>query len=56
MITDVTIPAGTKMQVSVANNILKGANGGGGGVQFQIGSIPDPDKFAKWFSNVRPLK
>lgn len=57
MITDVTIPSGAKMQVSVANNILKEADSGGGGVQFQIRSIPDsPIQFTKWFSNARPLK
>ncbi|WP_322629316.1 hypothetical protein [Halothiobacillus sp.] len=57
MITDVTIPSGAKMQVSVANNILKGADSGGGGVQYQIKSIPNnPIQFSKWFSNAGPLE
>jgi hypothetical protein len=55
MITEVTIPAGTKMQVSVANNILKGTNGGGGGVQFQL-QIPTRDLPPEWFTNPRQLK
>ena len=36
MIVDVTIPAGQNIQASVANAIFKGAENGGGGVQFQI--------------------
>ena len=64
MITDVTVPAGTRLQVSAANGIspnstglMTGGNAGGGGVQFQIQSIPsNPAEFSKWFGNARTLK
>lgn len=57
MMTDVAVPRGIKMQGSVANNILLGTNGGGGGVQFQIQSVPnDPIAFSQWFGNARALK
>ena len=66
MVTDVTIPAGTKLKVSTANSIspnaskgsLTGDNIGGGGVQFQISrqaSTADADLFKTWFTNPRPL-
>ena len=63
MIGDVTIPAGTKFNVSAANGIspnadkgiLTGDNVGGGGVQFQI-QIPSRNLDPAWFSNARPLK
>ena len=54
MRTDVTIPAGNKMQASVANNILLGTNGGGGGVQFQI-QMPVRDIPPNWFTNERAI-
>lgn len=54
---EVTIPAGTKLQASVANGILRGDNPGGGGVQFYIPAPPkDPADFGSWFSPTRPLK
>jgi filamentous hemagglutinin len=67
MVTDVTIPAGTKLNVSAANSIspnaskgvLTGDNVGGGGVQFQIprqALTADTDTFKMWFTNPRPLK
>ncbi|MFN4235767.1 MAG: hypothetical protein ACK4FZ_00770 [Vogesella sp.] len=65
MIGDVTLPAGTRMNVSVAGGISPGAakgvvtgdNGGGGGVQFQITTRPlSRDEFANWFGNARVLK
>ena len=64
MVSDVSLPVGTKLQASVANGIspkagegiLTGDNGGGGGVQFQIRNAPgDPAQFRQWFSNARPL-
>lgn len=63
MVTDVTVPAGTKLQVSSANGIspngakglLTGDNAGGGGVQFQIRIPKDEPVPANWFSNARPL-
>ena len=62
MICDVTIPAGTRLNASVANGISPGAgrgiftgdNVGGGGVQFQI-QIPTKNLNPSWFSNGRPL-
>ena len=51
MQTDVTIPSGINLQASVASNILKGANGGGGGVQFQVQATFD----RSWFTNARKL-
>lgn len=65
MVGDVSIPAGTKLNVSAANGIspnaskgiFTGDNVGGGGVQFQIQTRPaNPSNFARWFSNPRPLK
>lgn len=65
MIGDVTIPAGTRLNVSAANGIspnaskgvYTGDNVGGGGVQFQIIGRPmDPMEFSSWFSNPRGLK
>ena len=53
-IGDVAIPAGTKLQASVANGILRGDNPGGGGMQFYI-PIPQRDLPPEWFKNVRPL-
>jgi len=57
-VTDVTVPSGTRIQASVANNILLGKNaGGGGGVQFQILNVPEsPAEFSQWFSNARKLR
>ncbi len=62
MITDVTVPAGTKMQVSTANGIspnttglMTGGNAGGGGVQFQINLLKREDLSPSWFTNPRPL-
>jgi filamentous hemagglutinin len=60
-ITDVQLPPGTKLEVSMAGAISPGAsrgvftgdNGGGGGVQFQIkhaGKLP-----SDWFFNERRL-
>ncbi|WP_428023614.1 hemagglutinin repeat-containing protein [Arcobacter sp.] len=56
MITDVTVPAGNKMQASIANNIFEGEVNGGGGVQFEI-KLPNNVKPPKtWFpSPPRPL-
>lgn len=64
MIGDVTLPAGTKMNVSVAGGISPGAAKGvvtgdncGGGVQFQITTrLLSRDEFANWFGNARVLK
>jgi hypothetical protein len=65
MVTDVTVPAGVRLNVSVANgispnvgkNILTGDNFGGGGVQFEILTRPPTSKeFATWFNSPRPLK
>ncbi|MDR2154138.1 MAG: hypothetical protein LBE78_03805 [Burkholderiaceae bacterium] len=62
-ITDVTLPAGIRLDASVANGISPGAakgvftgdNGGGGGVQFQI-QMPDSQRVPNdWFSNSRAL-
>lgn len=64
MVTDVTIPAGTRLDVSAANSISPNAiktgtrtgdNGGGGGVQFQIKSDFSKEDFPKLFTNPRPL-
>ncbi|WP_144372139.1 hemagglutinin repeat-containing protein [Vogesella urethralis] len=62
MIGDVTLPAGTKMNVSVAGGISPGAakgvvtgdNGGGGGVQFQI-ITPDRKLNQQWFNGARNI-
>ena len=54
-IGDVTIPAGTKLQASVANGILRGDNPGGGGVQFYIPEPPADRVFGTWFTNLRAL-
>jgi filamentous hemagglutinin len=54
MVTNVTLPAGTDLRASVANNILLGKNGGGGGVQFEI-VLPKEKINANWFNTPRPL-
>lgn len=54
-IGEVTIPAGTKLQASVANGILRGDNPGGGGVQFYIPEPPADKVFGTWFTNLRTL-
>lgn len=62
MIGDVTLPVGTKMNVSVAGGISPGAakgvvtgdNGGGGGVQFQI-VTPDRKLNQQWFNGARNI-
>ena len=53
-IGEVNIPAGTKLQASVANGILLGSNPGGGGVQFYIPMSKD-DLPKTWFGAARPL-
>jgi len=56
MVSTVTVPAGTTMQASIANNILLGTNGGGGGVQFQI-QMPSGQTIPNtWFTNPQVLK
>ena len=55
-IGNVTIPAGAKLQASVANGIMLGNNPGGGGVQFFIPQPPTPSVFSTWFTNLRPIK
>ena len=56
MIVDVNIPAGQNIQASIASAIFKGAENGGGGVQFQI-MLPKGGKLKDtWFSNPRSLK
>lgn len=62
MRTDVTVPAGQQLRVSVANDIqIKqgiGGNGGGGGVQFEVlnsAGMPEAE-FKSWFSNPRAIK
>ena len=56
MMTDVLVPTGTKIQASVANNILHGTHDGGGGVQFQI-QVPNGFKInPDWFSKARALQ
>ena len=62
MITDVNIPAGTTLEISIANpaspksnvGIYTGSNGGGGGVQYQIKTDAPLD--LDWFKNERALK
>lgn len=54
-IVDVTLPSGIKMQASVANGILEGAKGGGGGVQFEI-QMPTRSLDQAWFGTARTLK
>ena len=63
-ITDVQLPPGVKLEASVAGaispnasrGVFTGDNGGGGGVQFQIRSIPDERSlFESWFVNPREL-
>lgn len=60
MRTDVAVPAGQQLRVSVANDIqIKqgiGGNGGGGGVQFEVLNPPKPDEFASWSNNPSSLK
>ena len=55
-IGNVRIPAGTQLQASVANGILRGNTAGGGGVQFYIPNRPVDEVFGTWFTNVRPLR
>jgi len=44
------------MQASIANNILKGKESGGGGVQFEI-KMPEGEKVDNtWFTNPKSLK
>lgn len=50
----VTIPAGTKLQASVANGIMLGENPGGGGVQFYI-PISRDNLPKSWFGQIRML-
>ena len=61
--TDVLVPAGSSLRVTVANDISifpgksLGGNGGGGGVQFEVLNPPkDLDDFKKWFANPRLIK
>jgi filamentous hemagglutinin len=62
-ITDVQLPPGTKLEVSMAGAISPGAsrgvftgdNGGGGGVQFQI-KVTREEMSPFWFVNERPWK
>jgi filamentous hemagglutinin len=57
MITNVSVPAGTKIEVSVANNIFLGADKGGGGLQFRVVNRPTkPGEFNSWFTNPKDLK
>jgi filamentous hemagglutinin family protein len=60
-ITDVTVPAGQILRVTVASDVQIRAgiagNGGGGGVQFEVMSAPkDPDIYRQWLTNSRALK
>jgi hypothetical protein len=54
MITDVKLPAGVRIDASVANNVLLGTRDGGGGVQFQIKLLKE-DLPPTWFTNERAL-
>ena len=60
--TDVLVPAGFSLRITVANDIsifqgksLAG-NGGGGGVQFEVLNPPDALDFKNWFHNSREIK
>lgn len=62
-VTEVRVPAGHQLRVTMANDInifpdrSIGGNGGGGGVQFELLSKPkDPDEINRWFFNERRLK
>ena len=62
-ITDVVLPKGVTLEVSIAGGVSPGAskgiytgdNGGGGGVQFQIKLHPT-ELDSSWFINERMLK
>lgn len=59
MRTDVTVPAGQQLRVTVANGIQikQGIGGnGGGGVQFEVLNWPKGPAYDSWFNNPRPLK
>jgi filamentous hemagglutinin len=60
--TDVLVPAGFSLRITVANDIsifqgksLAG-NGGGGGVQFEVLNPPKGPAFNDWFINPREIK
>jgi filamentous hemagglutinin len=63
MVTDATIPAGIRLEVTVARDIspyadrgvYTGSNGGGGDVQFRVVDTVPRDVFPTWFTNPRPL-
>lgn len=59
MRTDVTLPPGQQLRVTVANDIqIKqgiGGNGGGGGVQFEVLIQEGIEIPPSWFSNPRAL-
>ena len=61
--TDVLVPAGSSLRVTVANDISifpgksLGGNGGGGGVQFEVLNPPEKlSEFKHWFCNPRLIK
>ncbi|HEU4327127.1 MAG TPA: hypothetical protein VFS21_28565, partial [Roseiflexaceae bacterium] len=63
MVTDATIPAGVRLEVTVARDvspyaashgIYTGTNGGGGGVQFNL-LMPPKAIPPEWFTNPRPI-
>lgn len=60
MATDVTVPAGQQLRVSIANDVqIKqgiGGNGGGGGVQFEVLLPSGTQTPSSWFPNPRPLE
>jgi hypothetical protein len=56
MITNVSVPAGTRMEASVANDIFLGADKGGGGLQFRVVDKVDSEIFKTWFTNPGSIK
>lgn len=61
-VAEVTVPTGTKLRATIANDVnifpdrSLGGNGGGGGVQFEILNPPNVTTFKHWFSNPVRLK